>query len=300
MLKKLITTAVLAMLIFTLAACGTTLAPYDAKKDLGEQINYTITGIDAGAGIMLATQNAIKDYHLDDDNWQLQTSSTAAMTSTLQKAMKDKRPIVVTGWTPHWMFTKFDLKFLDDPKNVFGNAENIHTIVRKGLKEEKPSAYKVLDNFFWTAEDMSEVMLEVNDGVDPEEAAKKWIKNNPEKVAKWTDGVEKVDGDEIKLTYVAWDSEIASTNVVAEALKQVGYEPTIQAMEIQPMWASVATDAADGMVAAWLPNTSGIYYKDYKGKFEDLGPNLKGAKIGLAVPKYMENINSIEDLKTSK
>lgn len=37
------------MLIFTLAACGTTLAPYDAKKDLGEQINYTITGIDAGA-----------------------------------------------------------------------------------------------------------------------------------------------------------------------------------------------------------------------------------------------------------
>ncbi|MEN1007204.1 glycine/betaine ABC transporter substrate-binding protein, partial [Listeria monocytogenes] len=29
MLKKLITTAVLAMLIFTLAACGTTLAPYD-------------------------------------------------------------------------------------------------------------------------------------------------------------------------------------------------------------------------------------------------------------------------------
>ncbi|EKZ7092351.1 glycine/betaine ABC transporter, partial [Listeria monocytogenes] len=130
------------------------------------QINYTITGIDAGAGIMLATQNAIKDYKLDDDNWQLQTSSTAAMTSTLQKAMKDKRPIVVTGWTPHWMFTKFDLKFLDDPKNVYGNAENIHTIVRKGLKEDKPSAYQVLDNFFWTAEDMSEVMLQVNDGVD--------------------------------------------------------------------------------------------------------------------------------------
>ncbi|MCB2642695.1 glycine/betaine ABC transporter, partial [Listeria monocytogenes] len=88
--------------------------------------------------------------------------------STLQKAMKDKRPIVVTGWTPHWMFTKFDLKFLDAPKNVYGNAENIHTIVRKGLKEDTPSAYQVLDNFFWTAEDMAEVMLEVNDGVDPE------------------------------------------------------------------------------------------------------------------------------------
>ncbi len=97
---------------------------------------------------------------------------------------------------------------------------------------------------------------------------------------------------------MAWDSEIASTNVVAEVLRQQGYQPTIQAMEIQPMWASVATKAADAQVSAWLPKTSGLYYKDYKGQFEDLGPNLEGAKVGLAVPKYITNINSIEDLKT--
>ncbi|EIA21116.1 glycine betaine/L-proline ABC transporter substrate-binding protein [Listeria fleischmannii 1991] len=297
MWKKLRLISLLSIVSLLLVSCGTELAPYDAKKPLGEQINYTITGIDAGAGIMLSTQNAIKAYKLDDYNWQLQTSSTAAMTSTLEKAIKDKRPIVVTGWTPHWMFTKFDLKFLDDPKNVYGDAEDIHTIVRKGLKKDMPSAYAVLDNFNWTPEEMSKVMLEVNDGADPEEAAKKWVKNNPDKVAEWTKGVQKVNGDKIKLTYVAWDSEIASTNVVAEVLRSVGYKPTIQAMEIQPMWASVATGAADGMVAAWLPNTAGVYYKDYKSDIEDLGINLKGAKVGLAVPTYMKNINSIEDLK---
>lgn len=297
MWKKLRLISLLSIVSLLLVSCGTELAPYDAKKPLGEQINYTITGIDAGAGIMLSTQNAIKAYKLDDYNWQLQTSSTAAMTSTLEKAIKDKRPIVVTGWTPHWMFTKFDLKFLDDPKNVYGDAEDIHTIVRKGLKKDMPSAYAVLDNFNWTPEEMSKVMLEVNDGANPEEAAKKWVKNNPDKVAEWTKGVQKVNGDKIKLTYVAWDSEIASTNVVAEVLRSVGYKPTIQAMEIQPMWASVATGAADGMVAAWLPNTAGVYYKDHKSDIEDLGINLKGAKVGLAVPTYMKNINSIEDLK---
>ncbi|EFI83252.1 glycine betaine ABC transporter substrate-binding protein [Listeria grayi] len=297
MFKKTITTVLLAALILVVAGCGTELAPYDAKEPLGKQINYTITGIDAGAGIMLSTQNAIKGYKLDKDNWQLQTSSTAAMTSTLEKAIKDKRPIVVTGWTPHWMFTKFDLKFLKDPKNIYGKAENIHTFVRKGLKKEKPSAYELLDNFNWTSKEMSEVMLAVNNGEDPEKAAKDWIKKHPEKVAEWTKGIKKVSGDPIKLTYVAWDSEIASTNVVAEVLRKLGYKPTIQAMEIQPMWASVATDAADGMVAAWLPKTSGIYYRDYKDKVEDLGVNLKGAKVGLAVPTYMKNINSIEDLK---
>lgn len=68
-------------------------------------------------------------------------------------------------------------------------------------------------------EDMFEVMFEVNDGVDLEEVVKKWIKNNLEKVVKWMDGVEKVDGDEIKLIYVVWDFEIVFINVVVEVLK---------------------------------------------------------------------------------
>ena len=76
-----------------------------------------------------------------------------------------------------------------------------------------------------------------------------------------------------------------------------GYNVTIRAMEPQPVWASVATKAADAQVSAWLPNTSAKLYSDYKNQVVDLGVNLDGAKVGLAVPKYMKNINSIEDLK---
>ncbi|MBW4802061.1 glycine betaine ABC transporter substrate-binding protein [Loigolactobacillus coryniformis] len=296
--NKLIAFFTLVGLVTLLTACSSQTKPYATDEKLGGQINYTITGIDAGAGIMASTQTAINKYHLNDQNWQLQTSSTAAMTSTLDKAIADKRPIVITGWQPHWMFTKYPIKFLKDPKNVFGQAEHINTIVRKGLKKDMPEAYTILDRFHWTPKEMSTVMLKVNDGVEPEKAARDWIQDNPEKVAEWTKGVKKVHGTKIKLTYVAWDSEIASTNVVAEVLRQQGYQPTIQAMEIQPMWASVATKAADAQVSAWLPKTAGLYYKDYKGQIEDLGPNLEGAKVGLAVPKYMTNINSIEDLKT--
>ncbi|WP_317914317.1 glycine betaine ABC transporter substrate-binding protein [Carnobacterium maltaromaticum] len=296
-MKKIKTLLLLMIFPFFLASCASVLSPYDAKKPVGEQINYTITGIDAGAGIMSSTEKAISDYQLDKNNWQLQPSSTAAMTSTLAKAIKDKRPIVVTGWTPHWMFTKFDLKFLEDPKGSFGKAENIHTIVRKDLKKDEPTAYEVLDRFYWTPEEMADVMLQVNEGVYPEKAAADWLKANPEKLEEWTKDLKKVDGNPIKLTYVAWDSEIASTNVVALALNEVGYDTTVQAMEIQPMWASVATNAADAMVAAWLPNTAGIFYEDYKDDIEDLGINFEGAKLGLVVPTYMENINSIEDLK---
>nr|WP_125711897.1 glycine betaine ABC transporter substrate-binding protein [Companilactobacillus kedongensis] len=296
-LKLLSLFFVTLLIIPVITACSSQTKPYNSKGKLGSQINYTVTGIDAGAGIMSSTQKALKAYGLEDQNWQLQTSSTAAMTSTLDKAIKDKRPIVITGWQPHWMFTKYPIKFLKDPKNVFGKSESIHTIVRKGLKEDKPEAYTILDRFHWKPAQMSEVMLKVNNGMDPQKAAKEWIKANPKLVAEWTKGVKKVHGKSLKMTYVAWDSEIASTNVIAQVLRDQGYKVTIQAMEQQPTWAAIATKAADAQVSAWLPKTSGLYYKDYKGRFVDLGPNLKGAKVGLAVPKYMKNINSIEDLK---
>lgn len=296
--KKIIAALAMVATVGFLTACSSTQPKYDAKKPLGPQINYTITGIDAGAGIMSSTDKALKAYGLEQKNWQLQPSSTAAMTSTLQKAIADKRPIVVTGWTPHWMFTKFPLKFLKDPKNVYGKAEQIHTIVRKGLKQDAPQAYQVLDQFHWTPKEISSVMLAVNNGQDPAAAAKAYVKKHPEQIAQWTKGVSHVSGSpKLTLTYIAWDSEIASTNVVATVLRQVGYKVTIRAMEPQPVWASVVTKAADAQVSAWLPNTAAKLYADYKNQVVDLGVNMDGARVGLAVPKYMKNINSIEDLK---
>lgn len=281
-----------------LTACSSTPTAYHSQKKLGPQINYTITGIDAGAGIMASTQKALSVYGLKDHNWQLQTSSTAAMTSTLQKAIKYHQPIVVTGWTPHWMFTKYKLKFLNDPKNAFGKAESIHTIARVGLKKDNPGAYRLLQQFNWTPEESASVMLKVNGGMDPAKAAKQYINRHPKQVAAWLKGVPDGHGKSIKMTYVAWDSEIASTNVVKQLFEKKGYKPTIQAMEAQPMWASIATNAADASLSAWLPTTAGLYAKQYKGQFVDVRVNLKGARTGLAVPTYMTNINSIEDLRT--
>ncbi|WP_105956482.1 glycine betaine ABC transporter substrate-binding protein [Apilactobacillus quenuiae] len=295
-LKFVLGTLSMFLLATVLTACSSATSPYNSHKKLGPQINYTITGIDAGAGIMASTQNALKEYPLAKNNWQLQTSSTAAMTSTLGKAIKYKQPIVVTGWQPHWMFKKFPIKFLKDPKNVYGKAEQIHTIARVGLKKDNPGAYQLLKQFHWTPAQMSDVMLKTNAGVDPKKAADDFIKNNPKLVAEWTKGVPKGNGKSIKLSYVAWDSEIASTNVMAELLNHLGYKANIQALEMQPMFASIATNAADASLAAWLPNTAGLYMKQYKGKIDDVGTNLNGAKVGLAVPKYMKNINSIDDL----
>lgn len=298
--KKLVYSVLGAVLIIGYAATAISQASTDenSAKNVGDQVNYEITGIDPGAGLMKSTEKAMKDYGLKSD-WTLKEGSAAAMTAELKKAYEKKEPIIVTGWTPHWMFSKYDLKYLKDPKGSFGKGESIHTITKKGFKQENPGANKILDQFYWKAKDMEDVMVDVQEGTKPDKAAEKWVKSHQKEVSKWTKGAQKGNGKEVSLVYVAWESEIASTNVIANVLEQEGYKVKLQQVEAGPMFAGVAGGSADAMVAAWLPTTHKDYYDKYKGKFEDLGPNLEGTKLGLTVPKYMK-INSIEDLKKKK
>lgn len=154
-------------------------------EDLTNEADHTITGIEPGAGITAATEKALEEYDNLSD-WNFLTSSSGAMTTALSKAIKNKEEIIVTGWSPHWKFAKYDLKYLEDSKGVYGGEETINTFVRKGLKEDQPDVYTVLDNFHWTSEDLESVMLNILNGDDPKDAAKQWIKDNPDKVAEWT------------------------------------------------------------------------------------------------------------------
>lgn len=162
----------------------------DSIADLKNEAGATITGIEAGAGVMSATEKAIETYP-NLKSWTILPSSSGAMTVALGQAIANKEDIIVTGWAPHWKFASYDLKFLEDPEGIFGGEETINTFVRKGLEEDKPEAYKVLDAFHWTPEDIEEVMLAIKDGADPKEAARDWIKKHPDVVEQWTAGVKK-------------------------------------------------------------------------------------------------------------
>lgn len=299
-LKKWTGLGAAALLTLGLAACGNdNTSDGDSEngtsaESVGESVDYKITGIDPGAGIMQATESAIEEYELE--NWDLVSGSGAAMTAALKRAYDKEEPIIVTGWNPHWKFSSFDLKYLEDPKGIYGGAEEIHTIGRLGLAEDHPDAHKILSQFNWKDEDMGAVMVEIEEGEDAEVAAQNWIDANEEKVAEWTEGANQVDGDEIQLVYVAWDSTIASTNVMKLVLEDMGYNVTISQVEAGPMWTAVADGSADALLAGWLPVTHQSYAEKFDGQYEDLGISMENVKIGLVVPTYMD-IDSIEDLK---
>ncbi|MBR7552999.1 glycine betaine ABC transporter substrate-binding protein [Allobacillus sp. GCM10007491] len=163
----------------------------DSIEDLPEvadELGQTITGIEPGAGVVKASENSVEEYGLD--GWEVQTSSSGAMATALGEAIDNEEPIAVTGWSPHWKFAEYDLKYLEDPKEVYGGAEEIKTMARQGLEEDLPNAYKVLENFSWGEEKFNNVMLEIHNGTDPEEAAATFVEENQDLVDEWTADVE--------------------------------------------------------------------------------------------------------------
>jgi len=288
--KKFTMLGVTSALALTLAACGD---EDTSNQTIQEQLDYEIIGIDAGTGVMASTDVAIETYDLD---FNVLSSSDAAMTSELGSRYAEEEPIVVTAWTPHWKFIEYDLKFLDDPELAFGESEDIHTVVHPSVEEEHPSAFEVLDRFYWTEDDMGYVQGLLYEGTDDDEAAIDWITDNRDVVDEWIEGVEPVDGDEFLLASGAWDSERSSTAVVKNVLEEIGYEVNVNNLEVTIMWQAVAQGDAYAHVAAWLPHTHAAQYESFQDDVLDLGPNLEGARIGLAVPSYMD-IDSIEDLR---
>jgi len=161
------------------------MASVEDLKSKGGEVENKVIGIDPGAGLMQASEKAIKDYDLS--SVKLIEGSDATMTAALKDAIDRKEPIVVTTWTPHWMFGRWDLKYLADPKGSFGGEESVNTVARKDLATEMPEVHKILANFKISLDDEQKLMLQNEEkGADPAANAKAWMAANPDKVAAWT------------------------------------------------------------------------------------------------------------------
>lgn len=148
-----------------------------------EHFKGKIIGIDAGTGIMKCTETAIHDYGLD---YELMISSGPAMTALLDKAIKKNEWIVVTGWSPHWMFDRYELKVLDDPKGIYGTSEQIQAIARSGFSKEHPFAAELLGNIHLTDKQISSLMSAIEQARGTErKAVREWIKQNRALVNSW-------------------------------------------------------------------------------------------------------------------
>lgn len=151
-------------------------------NDNADMLSGKIIGIEPGSGLMRDSAQAMKDY---DIKLELVEGSTAGMTAALKSAVDRKEPIVVTLWNPSWMFKKFDMKFLKDPKAVFAPPCAYHMIAQEGFSEENPEARELLAAIYVPLEANMEINTAVVDGKTMDQAVQDWLGSHTELVKRW-------------------------------------------------------------------------------------------------------------------
>lgn len=132
---------------------------------------------------MRQSRQALQAYGLKD-MYELKAGSDQSMTQALAQAIQKLEPIVVTLWTPHWAFSKWNLRFLKDPKNEFGGAQHVDVIVRTGFREDYPKAAKFLSNLNIPLDELQHAMY-VAEQTNEQTAVTKFVHNHPDLVASW-------------------------------------------------------------------------------------------------------------------
>ncbi|MFO7850522.1 MAG: glycine betaine ABC transporter substrate-binding protein [Spirochaetia bacterium] len=151
-------------------------------NDIADELDGKITGIDAGAGVMQTTEEVIDLYDLDVE---LMSSSGPAMMAALEEAIDEEEPIVVTGWTPHSMFGRWDLRFLEQDQDEVWGKGNIHIMGRRDIMTDKPELAQFLSNYFFTEAQLGDLIVTVNEAESEEEGAREWMNENMDIVETW-------------------------------------------------------------------------------------------------------------------
>ncbi len=169
-----------------------------SMADLNEhadKFDHTIYGLEPGNDGNIIIQDAIDDGIYDLDDWTMMESSTAGMLAEVERATSQEEWIAFNGWEPHWMNLAYDIKYLDDPENIWGEDDKVLTVVRSGYGDEQPEVYRFLEQFVIDQDIQNEWIYEYgHEDRDPEDVAQEWIGNNMDLVLEFLDGVESADG----------------------------------------------------------------------------------------------------------
>ncbi|HEX3846122.1 MAG TPA: choline ABC transporter permease subunit [Steroidobacteraceae bacterium] len=162
------------------------------------QLDDSIYGIEPGNDGNRHVLEMIKANQFDLGGFKLVESSEQGMLAQVERAVRDKKPIVFLAWEPHPMNMRFSLKYLTGGDEVFGpnyGGATIYTVTRRGYGAECPNMARLLSNLKFSLRGESEMMAAILDRHEPADAAATdWLKANPTVTKTWLAGVLTFDG----------------------------------------------------------------------------------------------------------
>ena len=155
-----------------------------------DQLNGTdapfILGIEPSSVMMRwVGREVVPAYGLEQ---KLVAAPTAGMLVEVERLYTFKEEFIFLAWSPHWMNQRFDIRYLEDPKDAMGvtnDPAKCSTIVRGGLREKDPVAYAFMDALELTEEQINDLEYTINQEDDPLVGARRWASENREVVRPW-------------------------------------------------------------------------------------------------------------------
>jgi glycine betaine/proline transport system substrate-binding protein len=155
-----------------------------------DQLNGTdaklIYGIEASSVVMHEVEEGvIPEYHLKQ---QLVEGPTAGMLDQVGRLYSTREDFVFLAWSPHWMNRRYDIRYLEDPKDALGPTNDparLSTIVRGGLREGDPEAYALMDALELDEGQIEGLEYAINKADNPAAGARRWVSEHREVVRPW-------------------------------------------------------------------------------------------------------------------
>jgi glycine betaine/proline transport system substrate-binding protein len=119
---------------------------------------------------------------------KLVAAPTAGMLEEVERLYTFRDEFVFLAWSPHWMNQRYDIRYLEDPKDAMGPTNDpaeCSTIVRRDLQKDDPVAYAFMNALELTEAQINDLESVINAEDDPVAGARQWASENREVVRPW-------------------------------------------------------------------------------------------------------------------
>jgi glycine betaine/proline transport system substrate-binding protein len=162
-----------------------------------DKLGGKIYGIEPGNDGNALIKKMIDSNQYGLGKFKLVESSEAGMLVEVNRSIRDKKPIVFLGWEPHPMNVQMKIDYLSGGDDVFGpnyGEAKVMTVTPTDYATHCPNVAKLVSNLHFTTDIENHVMMPIMNKVDPNKAAREWLKANPAVLDQWLAGVKTFDG----------------------------------------------------------------------------------------------------------
>jgi glycine betaine/proline transport system substrate-binding protein len=156
--------------------------------------------LDGSPSFVTNDESLVNNLHL---NYKVvYAGSETALIEAFRTAEQQKSWVIGYFYEPQWFLSEVPLVKVDLPKYTSGcdavpakvacdyPPYPLNKVVSTTFADSGSPAYTLVKNFQWTNDDQNLVAKYIaEDKMSPEDAAKKWVEDNPDKVNAWMQGI---------------------------------------------------------------------------------------------------------------